>query len=83
MKGRALYRDLPFHDPCTVPEANHDDQLTKTLVLLTNAQLKANATNERAKTKSPIDAFGEPNVCNLLLLCHIELPGDLSQLYDA
>ena len=76
MKDRVLYRDLPFHNPCDVPEVTRDDQLTKTLALLTNAQLKANATNERAKTKSQTDAFGETNVCKLLLLCHAELtPG--------
>ena len=77
MKDRVLYRDLPFHDHRAVSEASHNDQLTKTLALLTNAQLKANATNERAKTKSPTDAFGETNVCKLLLLCHAEVPGDL------
>ena len=62
MKDRVLYRDLHFHDPCTVPEANRDNQLTKSLALLTNAQLKANATNDRAKTKSTTDVFGETNV---------------------
>ena len=83
MKERVLYRDLPLRNPRTFPAANHDGQLTHTLALLTNAQLKANATNERAKTKSPTDAFGETNVHKLLLLCHAELPGDLPQLYDA
>ena len=83
MKARVLYQDLPFHDPRTVSEATHDDQLTKTLALLTDAHLKATATNERAKTKSPTDAFGETNVRKLLLLCHAEVPGDLPQLYDA
>ena len=67
MKDRVLYRDLPFHDPRTLPEANHDDQLMKTLALLTDAQLKANATNKHAKTKSPTDAFGKTNVRKLLL----------------
>ena len=83
MKDRVLYRDLPFHNPRTLPEATHDDQLTKTLALLTDAHLKANATNKRSKTKSPTDTFGETNVRKLLLLCHTEVPGDLPQLYDA
>ena len=42
MKEKVLYRDLPFHNPHTVTVGNHDDQLTQTLALLTNAQLKAN-----------------------------------------
>ena len=83
MKEEVLYRDLPFRNPCTTTTGNHDGQLTQTLTLLTDAQLKANATNERAKTKSPTYAFGETNVCKFLLLCHVELPGDLPQLYDA
>ena len=82
MKENVLYQNLPLHNPRTVTAANHDGQLTQTLALLTDAQLKANATNEQAKTKSPTDAFGETNVCKLLLLCHAELLGDLPQLYD-
>ena len=77
MKDRVVYQDLPFHDAHTVPEANHDNQLTKTSTLLTDAQLKANAANKRAKIKSPADAFGETNVRKFLLLCHAELTGDL------
>ena len=83
MKEKVLYRYLPFRNPCTVSTGTRDDQLTQTLALLTDAQLKANSINERVKTKSPTDAFGETNVCKLLLLCHAELPGDLLQLYDA
>ena len=83
MKEKVLYQDMPLHNPHIVTAANHDDQLAQTLPFLTDAQLKANATNERAKTKSPTDAFGKTNVRKLLLLCHAELPGDLPQLYDA
>ena len=62
MKDKVLYRDLLFHNPCTVTAGNHDDQLMQTLALLTDALLKANTTNERAKIKSPTDAFGETNI---------------------
>ena len=72
-----------FHNPRTVTAGSYDNQLTQTLALLDDAQLKTNATNERAKIESPTDAFGETNVQKLLLLCHTDLPGDLPQLYDA
>ena len=57
MKDKILYQDLPFHNPRTITAGTQDNQLMQTLALLTDVQLKANATNKRAKTKSPTDTF--------------------------